>query len=261
MTMPETLKVAIENGIARLTLARGEKHNALSSAMMDELVAASREIGADPAVRVVVLAAEGKSFCAGGDLGWMQQQFAASRAQRMEEARRLATMYRTLSDLPKPVIARVHGNSFGGGVGLLAVCDLSVAADTARFGLPEVRLGIIPATISPFVVARIGAAAARPLFLSGKPIDAGEARAIGLVDRIVAVEELDRAIEVEVSHFLQASPEAAARAKVLAKSLAPPITDALLESVIGQLADAWETAEAHEGIAAFFEKRNPPWRA
>ncbi|WP_425327134.1 crotonase/enoyl-CoA hydratase family protein [Rhizobium sullae] len=259
--MPKTLRIDIDaRGVARLTLARPEKHNAISAEMMDELIAAATALGTDRGVRVIVLAGEGASFCAGGDLGWMRAQFNAGRAERISEARRLATMFRALNDLPKPMIARAQGNAFGGGVGLLSICDLVIATESARFGLTEVRLGIIPATISPFVIARIGEGAARPLFMSGKLISASQAKAAGLVEHVVHAEDLDAAVEAEVAHFLKASPEAAARAKMLGRSLGMPITDTVVESVIKQLADTWETEEAREGIAAFFERRSPSWR-
>lgn len=260
--MPEALRIETDaRGVARLTLARAEKHNAISAEMMDELTAAAKELGADRRVRVIVLAGEGASFCAGGDLGWMRAQFEAGRAERISEARRLATMFRALNDIPKPVIARVQGNAFGGGIGLLSICDLVIASEGARFGLTEVRLGIIPATISPFVIARIGEGAARPLFMSGKLISASEAKTAGLVQYVVPAGDLDAAVEAEVAHFLKASPEAVARAKALARSLGSPITDTVIEDIIQQLADSWETNEAHEGIAAFFERREPSWRS
>ena len=257
----QTIHIATdERGVARLSLARPEKHNALSADMIDDLTAAARDLGHDKAVRVVVLAGEGTSFCAGGDLGWMRAQFDATRAGRMVEARRLAMLFKALNELPKPLVARVHGNAFGGGIGILSVCDMVISAATARFGLTEVRLGIIPATISPYVVARIGEANARPLFLSGKIIDAWQAHAAGMLSRVVPEESLDEAIEAEVRHFLAASPQAAARAKALARSVGRPITDEMIDHVVEQLADAWETEEAKEGVAAFFERRQPSWR-
>ncbi|WP_267549789.1 crotonase/enoyl-CoA hydratase family protein [Rhizobium rhizogenes] len=256
----QTIRIATdERGVARLTLARPEKHNALSADMIDELTAATRDLGGDKAVRVVVLAGEGASFCAGGDLGWMRAQFDATRDGRVAEARRLAMLFKALNELPKPLVAHVHGNAFGGGIGILSVCDMVISATTARFGLTEVRLGIIPATISPYVVARIGEANARPLFLSGKIIDAWQAHATGLLSRVVPEEALDETVEAEVRHFLAASPQAAARAKALARSVGRPITDDMIDHVVEQLADAWETEEAKEGVTAFFEKRRPNW--
>ncbi|MFS8044665.1 crotonase/enoyl-CoA hydratase family protein [Rhizobium sp. BR 314] len=260
MTSPTIHIATDERGVAHLTLTRPDKHNALSAEMIDALTSAVRDLGNDKTVRVVVLTSEGASFCAGGDLGWMRAQFDATRAGRMVEARRLAMLFKALNELPKPLIARVQGNAFGGGIGVLSVCDMVIAASTARFGLTEVRLGIIPATISPYVVARIGEANARPLFLSGKIIDAWQAHATGLLSRVVAEEALDEAVEAEIRHFLSASPQAAARAKALARSVGRPITDGMIDDVVEQLADAWETEEAREGITAFFDKRQPNWR-
>lgn len=257
----QKIRIAIdERGVASLTLARPDKHNALSAEMIDALTAATHDLGRDRAVRVVVLHGEGASFCAGGDLGWMRVQFDATREGRMVEARRLAMLFKALNELPKPLIARVHGNTFGGGIGLLSVCDMVIAAATARFGLTEVRLGIIPATIGPYVVARIGEAQARPLFISGKIIDAWQAHAAGLLSRVVAEDALDEAVESEIRHLLAASPEASARAKALARSLGMPITDTVIDRVIEQLVEAWESDEAKEGLAAFFERRPPKWR-
>ncbi|MEZ2220562.1 crotonase/enoyl-CoA hydratase family protein [Rhizobium sp. RCC_161_2] len=257
----QTIRIAIdERGVAQLTLARPEKHNALSAEMIDALTAAAHDLGGNERVRVVVLTGEGASFCAGGDLGWMRAQFDATRAGRIAEARRLAMLFKALNEMPKPLLARVHGNAFGGGMGLLSVCDMTIAAATARFGLTEVRLGIIPATISPYVVARIGEANARPLFLSGKIIDAWQAHAAGLLSRVVPEDALDDAVESEIHHFLAASPQAAARAKALARSLGMPITEDLIDRVILQLVEAWESEEAREGLTAFFERRQPKWR-
>ena len=257
----KTIRVDVDQrGVAQLVLARPEKHNALSAEMIDALTEATHRLAADASVRLVVLAGEGASFCAGGDLGWMRAQFDATRPARIAEARRLAMLFKALNELPKPLIARVHGNSFGGGIGLLSVCDVVIAAATARFGLTEVRLGLIPATISPYVVARIGETNARPLFLSGKIIDAWQAHGIGLLSRVVPAEALDEAVEAEIRHMLPAAPGAIARAKQLARSLGMPISDAVVDKVIEQLADIWETAEAREGISAFFERREPKWR-
>ncbi|WP_431320834.1 crotonase/enoyl-CoA hydratase family protein [Rhizobium sp. YTU87027] len=254
--MPETLMISIdERGVARLTLTREDKHNAMSAEMIDELTEAASALGSDRSVRVIVLAGAGKSFCAGGDLEWMRAQFKASRLERIAEARRLAMMFKALNEVPKPLIGSVHGNAFGGGVGLISVCDTVIASEAARFGLTEVRLGLIPATISPYVVARIGSPAARSLFVSGRTFDAACAKSIGLVASVVVSADLDRAVDKEIDEFIAASPQAAARAKALARSLASPITDEIIDSVITQLADSWETEEAQAGIAAFFEKR------
>ncbi|AUX80318.1 MULTISPECIES: crotonase/enoyl-CoA hydratase family protein [Sinorhizobium] len=250
-----------ERGIVRLTLARPEKHNALSALMIGELTEIAGRLGADQTVRAVVLEAEGKSFCAGGDLEWMRRQFAADRPTRIAEATRLAMMFKALNEMPKPLIARVHGSAFGGGVGLISVCDAVVAERGAKFGLTETRLGLIPATISPYVVARIGEARARPMFMSARIFGAEEAKTAGLVSMVSNVATLDAAVEAEVASYLVAAPGAAGRAKRLARSLGSPITDVVIASTIEQLADTWETKEAQEGVAAFFERREPSWRS
>ncbi len=248
-------------GVARLTLDRAEKHNALSGAMCDELAAAAATLAADPGVRVVVLTGAGSSFCAGGDLGWMRDQFAADRATRMAEARRLADMLQALNTLDKPLIGRVQGAAYGGGVGLMAVCDAVVAAEGARFGLTETRLGLIPATISPYVIARMGEGRARAVFFSARIFEAAEAAALGLVTRVVAAEALDAAVEAEVAPYLAAAPGAVAAAKRLARSLGPRIDAEVIEATIARLADVWETEEARAGVGAFLEKRAAPWAA
>jgi methylglutaconyl-CoA hydratase len=245
-------------GIAQLALCRTEKHNALTGEMCDEVRAAAARLGADPGVRVVVLTGAGRSFCAGGDLEWMRAQFVADRAGRIGEARRLARMLQALDSLDKPVIGRVNGAAYGGGVGLMAVCDSVVAADDARFGLTETRLGLIPATIAPYVVARLGPAARR-VFFSGRIFDCPEAVALGLVGRAVAPEALDEAVEAEVAPYLAAAPAAVAAGKRLARSLGPRIDEELIEATIARLADVWETPEAREGITAFLEKRPASW--
>jgi methylglutaconyl-CoA hydratase len=247
------------SGIAILTLDRAEKHNALSGAMIDEIAAAAGLIAAEAGIRAVVLTGAGRSFCAGGDLGWMREQFAADRAGRMAEARRLAAMLNTLNTLPKPLIGRINGQAFGGGVGMMAVCDVAIAAEGARFGLTETRLGLIPATISPYVVARMGEGRARAVFMSARLFDAEEARALGLVHRVVPAEGLDAAVEEETDAYLAAAPGAVARAKALARALGPRIDEAVIEDSVARLADTWESEEAREGIAAFFDRRKPPW--
>ncbi len=256
----ETIRLATDQrGVATLTLARPDKHNALSAAMIDELGQAAAALAADPAVRVVVLAAAGASFCAGADLAWMQAQFAASRAERIQEARRLAELLRQLNVLPKPLLGRVQGNAFGGGIGLMAVCDLVVASQTARFGLTETRLGLIPATIGPYVVARIGEAGARRLFLSARLFDAALAKSLGLVAEVVPADALDSALEAEIEPFFATAPGAVARAKALARALGPRIDDAVIAETVERLADCWEQPEAAEGIAAFFARRAPSY--
>ncbi len=256
----ETISITVDpRGVAALTLRRPAQHNALSGRMIGELTAAAGLLGEDAAVRLVVLSGEGESFCAGGDLNWMKAQIAATREARIAEARRLALMLKALRDLPKPLIARVNGQAYGGGVGLISVCDAAIAVEGARFGLTETRLGLIPATISPYVAARIGPAAYLRFSTSARLFDAGTARGIGLLSGVVAPEALDDAVEAELAPYFSASPDAVAAAKALAHALAPPIDDALIEMTLTRLADSWETPAAAEGIAAFLEKRKADW--
>jgi len=256
----ETIAIEIDGrGVATLTLNRPEKHNVLSAVMIAELTQAAADLGANNAVRVVVLTGAGKSFCAGGDLAWMRAQMAADRAQRMVEARKLAEMLQALNTMPKPLIGKINGQAFGGGVGLMAVCDVAIADENARFGLTETWLGLIPATISPYVVARMGERFARRVMMSGRKFGAAEAKEMALISRFVMDEYLDKAVEVEIAPYLKAAPKAVARTKALIRQLGPVIDDAVIDMTIEALADTWEGAEAAEGIAAFFEKRQADW--
>ncbi|GGE04138.1 methylglutaconyl-CoA hydratase [Gemmobacter megaterium] len=256
----ETIRIEVDGrGVARLVLARADKHNALSSRMIAELTEAVGRLARDPAVRVVVLSADGQSFCAGGDLGWMQDQMRADGATRAREATRLADMLGALNRLPKPLVGCVQGNAFGGGIGMMAVCDVAIGADTARFGLTETRLGLIPATIGPYVVARMGEAMARRVFFSARLFDAEEAVRLGLLARAVAPADLEAAVEAEVAPYLSCAPGAVAEAKQLVRRLGPPIDEAVIAETIAALVERWESAEAAEGIAAFFDKRKPGW--
>jgi len=258
--MFETIRIETDaRGVAHLWLARAEKHNALSAQMMDELTTAITDLGADPAVRVVVLAAEGASFCAGGDLKWMQANIAASAEERAAGARKLAGMLGALDSCPKPVIGRVQGNAFGGGVGMMSVCDVAVGVPAARFGLTETKLGLTPATISPYVIARMGAAKARRVFMSSRLFGADEAIALDLLAKTVQPADLDAAVEAEVAPYLVCAPGAVADAKALVRSLGPRLDAEVIESTIAALVSRWESPEAAEGISAFFEKRKPSW--
>ncbi|TCP58650.1 methylglutaconyl-CoA hydratase [Rhodovulum bhavnagarense] len=259
--MREELGVEIDaRGVARVTLNRVDKHNALSESLIGALHLVADRLGADPQVRVIVLTGNGASFCAGGDLGWMRAQMEADGATRAAAARRLAGMLGALNTIAKPLIARVQGQAFGGGVGLISVCDVAIGVNTARFGLTETRLGLIPATIGPYVVARIGEAAARRVFLSGRRFDAGEAVNMGLLARAVPEPELDAAIEAEIAPFLASAPGAITRAKAQLRRLGPVIDEAVIEDSIDRLVACWEDPEAVEGIAAFFERRAPRWQ-
>lgn len=258
--MHETLTVALDaRGVALVTLNRPDKHNAMNAVMIDELSDLASSLSADPSVRVVVLTGTGESFCAGGDLGWMQAQMAASPAERAAGARRLAGMLGAWNALPKPVIGRIQGPAYGGGIGLISVCDVAVGVESARFGLTETRLGLIPATIGPYVLARLGEAMARRVFMSARLFGATEAVTLGLLARAVPAEALDTAVEAEVKPYLACAPGAVASAKALALRLGGAITPEQVEHSIAELVARWESDEASEGIAAFFGKRKAVW--
>lgn len=257
----DTIDISVdERGVATLTLAREDKHNALSAQMIAELTEAANRLGADPAVRVVVLTGAGRSFCAGGDLGWMKEQMAADAATRAAEARKLAEMLGALDRMPKPLIGRVQGQAFGGGIGMMSVCDVAVGVEGAKFGLTETRLGLIPATIGPYVVARMGAGRARRVFMSARLFEASEAVDLGLLAKAVPAADLDAAIEAEIAPYLNCAPGAVAKAKALVAALEPRVTDAVVDMTIAALVDAWESDEGPEGVSAFFEKRKPRWQ-
>lgn len=258
--MTETIQVSVDSrGVANLLLSRPEKHNAMSARMLEELTQAAQRLGADPAVRVIVLSGLGRSFCAGGDLEWMREQMNADAATRAREATRLAHMLQALNSCPKPVIGRVQGNAFGGGVGLISVCDVAVGIESAKLGLTETRLGLIPATIGPYVVARMGEAMARRVFMSARLFGAPEAVQLGLLARAVAAGELDAAVEAEVVPYLSVAPGAVAAAKALVRRLGPVIDEATIAETIEALARRWDSDEASEGVSAFFEKRAARW--
>jgi len=258
--MYETISVEVDaRGVATLTMTRVEKHNALNAQMMDELTDAALNLGADAAVRVVILASEGKSFCAGGDLEWMRAQFDATPEIKEREARRLADMLWTLNFMPKPLIGRLQGNAFGGGVGMASVCDVAVGVDRLKMGLTETRLGLIPATIGPYVLARMGEAMARRVFMSARLFDATEAVTLGLLAKCVPADDLDAAVEAEVAPYLNCAPGAVAEGKALAQSLGGTVTREAVDASVAALARRWESPESAEGIGAFFEKRKAAW--
>lgn len=258
--MFDTINLDVDGrGVATLTLNRPEKHNAMSARMLAELTQAAAQLGSDAAVRVVVLTGAGTSFCAGGDLGWMRDQADMDAATRSKEAGKLAAMLGALNTLPKPLIGRVQGNAFGGGVGMASVCDVAIGVDTLKMGFTETRLGIIPATIGPYVLARMGEGRARRVFMSARLFGASEAVDLGLLARSVPLADLDTAIEAEVTPYLSCAPGAVAAAKKLARELGPRIDDAVVAHTIAALAARWETDEAAEGIGAFFDKRKAAW--
>ncbi len=249
-----TIEVTTDaRGIARLTLARPEKHNAMNREMMVEITDAANALGADNTVRAVILAAKGKSFCAGGDLNWMRAQADQDRAGKIAEARVLANMLATLNALPKPLIGRVEGNAYGGGIGMMAVCDIVVATAGLRFALTETKLGLIPATIGPFVLRRMTETYARQVFFTAKSFDTELALRAGLVSSICDVNAMDAAIEAEVKPILKTAPGAVAEAKKLLQEMQGRDVQKDIDQTVNALADRWETDEAQQRIAAFFK--------
>lgn len=257
--MFETIDVGVAGGVATLTLTRPEKRNALSRRMIDELTEAAAQLGADGAVRAVVLTGAGDGFCAGGDLAWMREQMAADPEARAEGARALSGMLGALDALPKPLIGRVQGSAFGGGVGLISVCDVAVASEFAEFGFTETRLGLVPATIGPYVVARLGMARARRVFMSGRVFGAREAVRLGLIDVAVLPDELDAAVAAQVAPYLRAAPGAVAQAKAFVRRLGGAPGEAEAALGVEALLERWASQEARDGIEAFFARRPPPW--
>lgn len=259
MPPPSLLRLDYAGPVATVTLNRPELHNAFNAAMIAELAACFESLAADPDVRVVVLTGAGRSFCAGADLQWMRDSLAWSYDQNLEDADRLAAMYETVDRLPKPLIARVAGAAFGGGAGLLACCDLVIAADHATFGFTEVKLGLVPAVIGRFVISRIGASHARALFVGGARFDAQCAAAIGLVHHVVAAADLDAAVQAAVDEMLTSSPSAVAAVKSLIAAMDTLPAHQRRAYTVAAIAAARTSEEGQAGLTAFLEKTRPPW--
>ncbi len=250
------------DGIATVTMNRGALHNAFNEGVIAALTDAFRSVGSDPRVRVVLLRGVGKSFSAGADLGWMKRLSGYDHAENVADAMALATMMRTLDECPKPTVAVVQGAAFGGGVGLVSACDIAIGVETATFGLTEVRLGIIPAVISPYVVAAIGERACRRYFLTGERFSAAEALRIGLLHAVVPADGLEAAVERTVAELLASGPAAQAAAKELIRAVARrPLDEAVMRDTAERIARQRAGAEGKEGVGAFLEKRDPAWRS
>lgn len=245
--------------IATLTLARPELHNAFNVAMIAELDDAFTVLAANEMVRVVVLTADGPSFCAGADLNWMRESLTWSHDQNIADAETLAAVFERVWTLPKPLIGRINGTALGGGVGLIACCDIAVAVDSARFGLSEVKLGLIPAVIAQYVVPKIGVSQARALFISGERFSAERAFEIGLIHAICDPEELDATVEALATRMLSSGPTAIAAAKQLVDAIWALDRATARQYVIEAIARARAGAEGQEGLRAFLEKRRPTW--
>jgi methylglutaconyl-CoA hydratase len=256
----EHLLIEQSGPVTRLHLNRPDVHNAFDAALIGDLTSALDRLAGDSRVRVVVLEAAGASFSAGADLHWMRSMARASEAENRRDALGLARLMRTLDQLPKPTIARVQGAAFGGGVGLIACCDIAIGVPEARFGLTESRLGLLPAVISPYVIAAIGARQARRWFASAESFGAEVALHVGLLHQVVAAEQLDGAVQRQVEHLLKAGPLAAAAAKRLVRDVVRcGDRDALDAANADLIARLRVSPEGQEGIGAFLDKRPPTW--
>ena len=255
-----TLVVELRNGVALIGLNRPEVHNAFDETLIAELTDALRAADADPAVRAVILLGAGRSFCAGADLNWMRRMSGYGKAENLADARALATLLSTLASLGKPTIARVHGNAFGGGVGLVACCDIAIGAQEASFALSEAKLGLIPATISPYVVEAIGARQARRYFVTAERFTAAEAYRIGLLHDIAPLGELDARINDVLGALLLAGPNAQAESKKLVRAVGHrPVDAKVIEATARHIAAVRASPEGREGVAAFLGKRAAAW--
>lgn len=245
---------------SRVTLRRPDLHNAFNDDMMCELTGAFERLGKDEAVRVIVLAAEGKSFCAGADVHWMKRMVGYSFEENVADARVLSGMLRTIRECPKPVIARVHGATYGGGVGLVAACDMAVAFKSAHFCLSEVKLGILPAVISPFVLEKIGPGAARRYALTAEVFDGVEARRLGLVNEAAeSIEEMDEWIEKVAKTLAANGPNAIAHCKRILSDVVGVPWDHVEDITTKKISELRVSPEGQEGLKAFLEKRKPGW--
>ena len=262
--MSQSIRLDRDNAVATLTLARPSVHNAFDDGLIAELTAALETLDADPSVRAVVLTGDGSTFSAGADLGWMRRMAQASESENRDDSLRLARLMRTLNFLSKPTIARVNGSAYGGGVGLIACCDYAVGAEGAKFSLSEVKLGLVPAVISPYVVAAIGGRHARRLFTGADVIEAPEAMAIGLLHALAPVAGLDAAVDRILHFWAKGGPLAQREAKQLALRMSGMTresaerTDAENAALIARLR---VSPEGQEGLAAFLDKRAPNWMA
>jgi methylglutaconyl-CoA hydratase len=261
MTEPFVLTEIDGRGVATVTLNRPEVHNAFNDAVIARLSDIFGELAGQAGLRAVVLAGRGKSFCAGADLNWMTKMAGYSYKENLDDAKRMAAMFDRLNTLPVPTIAKVQGSAFAGALGLISACDIAVAADHAKFAVTEVRIGLIAAAISPYVIAAIGPGAARRYFQTAERFDAAEAKRLGLLHEVVAADALDETVAGIVGEILRNAPASLAACKTLIRETAGPVTEELRTETATRIAHLRAEPEAREGIAAFFEKRKPAWVA
>ncbi len=258
--MTQAIRIAPQGPVATVTLSRPEVRNAFNDEVIAELSQAFVQLGDDAQARVIVLQAEGPAFCAGADLNWMRRMADYSREENEQDAQKLAFMLRTIYECPKPTIARVQGDVYAGGMGLVAACDMAVSVDTANYCLSEVKLGLIPATIGPYVIRAMGPRAAHRYFLSAERFDAAEALRIGFVHQLVPAERLDAAVDAWVQALLAASPNAIKECKKLVQYVADrDITRLLIDHTVKAIADIRASDEGKEGVQSFLNKRKPAW--
>ncbi len=249
-----------DDGAAILTMTRPQTHNAFDDVLIEEMTEAIGELGSDPKVAAVVIAGEGMNFCAGADIDWMKRVAGYDRKANLADARKLAALMSALDQLPRPTVARVQGAVYGGGVGLVACCDIAIASEDARFCLSEVKLGLVPAVISPYVVAAIGRRASRRYVQTAEVFGADAALALGLVQEVVAPAAIDRRIGDLLRQLKQGAPQAKAAAKAVVNRVAGrPIDAALIDETAALIADIRSGPEAREGLSAFLERRDPAW--
>jgi methylglutaconyl-CoA hydratase len=255
------LKVRRDGAVLRLVLARAEKRNAFDGELLEALLAAAAEAAGDPAARAVVIEAEGPAFCAGADIAWMRRLGGLSEAENRAAAERLAGLFERLDRLPKPLVGRIQGACVGGGLGLAAVCDVAVASDAASFAAPEVRLGILPAVIGPYVLAKLGLGACRDIFLSGRRFDAAEAQRLGLVQRVAPLDRLDAEVARVLDELLAGGPAAQARIKRYLAELAGGVRrgEPLSSWTAAEIAAARAGEEGRAGLEAHLAGLPPPW--
>ena len=260
--MPSAIRLDREGAVARLTLDRASVHNAFDDALIADLTAALEDADAHPDVRAVVLTGEGSTFSAGADLGWMRRMAQASEEENRADSLRLAKLMRTLNFLSKPTLARVNGSAYGGGVGLVACCDYAIGVDQAKFSLSEVKLGLVPAVISPYVVHAIGGRHARRLFTGAEIFEAREALAIGLLHEVASPDQLDERLDRTLHFWLKGGPVAQREAKQLAlrmSGMTPESAEATDTQNAALIARLRVSPEGQEGLTAFLEKRRPSW--
>ncbi|HZT42496.1 MAG TPA: enoyl-CoA hydratase/isomerase family protein [Chthonomonadaceae bacterium] len=258
---PTRLLVDQRQAVVTITLNRPDLHNALDEILIEELTGVFTQSGSDPGVRAIVLKGAGPSFCAGGDLNWMTRVAQYSHAENLADARELQQLFNAIAECPKVTIAQVHGAAMGGGVGLVAVCDIAIAAADTKFAFSEVRIGLAPAVIAPYVIEKIGYGAARALFVTGERFGADEALRIGLVQQVVPADELEAAVQRKAESVLQTGPEAVAAAKRLLRDIEGKTPPEAAEATVACIAALRASPEGQEGIRAFLEKRKPDFSA